>query len=316
MFLSTFAVFLVLCCFCGAELLHKKPYNWVVVATFKNESTIITDWLRHYVFEGADHIYLIDNGSMDDYMTKIQRFPQEMITIVRDSSPPRRALQDSLMEKYMNHRIISDAHWVLVVDIDEYVYPLDPNLCIADVLHAQPATVNRMWMPWKVFGSNGHLVQPTEGIAAGFTKRKAVEQAMTSKLLGFGKSITRVNEKLQIMTHHALNGDPILYYSNGSSVSYGDNYAKMVLTEDDVKMHDLQLNHYKFQSQDYYQTIKCSRGGGQTGKSGHYKMEYYNQHEPLANAISDTGLLERSKLKNRVHKCISTFVKAGELLHL
>eukprot|EP00598_Pedospumella_elongata_P001537 CAMPEP_0184980210 /NCGR_PEP_ID=MMETSP1098-20130426/10219_1 /TAXON_ID=89044 /ORGANISM="Spumella elongata, Strain CCAP 955/1" /LENGTH=318 /DNA_ID=CAMNT_0027503597 /DNA_START=1 /DNA_END=957 /DNA_ORIENTATION=- len=303
---------LVVICFSRADLLHKKPYTWVVVATFKNESTIISDWMRHYVLEGADHFYLIDNGSMDDYMTEIQLFPQEMITIVRDSSPPRLGLQDSLMKKYITQHIISDTHWVLVVDIDEYVYPSGPNACVADVLAAQPATVNRLWLPWKVFGSNGHLVQPTEGVPSGFTKRKAVEYSMTSSVLGFGKSFTRVKDKLHMMTHCSGNGDPILYYSNGSRILYGNEHSTTVLGEEDVKMQDLQLNHYMFQSRDYYQKIKCSRGGGQSGKISKYTMEFFDKHEPHANAVNDTGLMERYQLQDRAHKCISKFAKLGD----
>ena len=30
---------------------------------FKNESMIITEWIEHYLREGIDHFYLIDNGS-------------------------------------------------------------------------------------------------------------------------------------------------------------------------------------------------------------------------------------------------------------
>eukprot|EP00598_Pedospumella_elongata_P013653 CAMPEP_0184995024 /NCGR_PEP_ID=MMETSP1098-20130426/51501_1 /TAXON_ID=89044 /ORGANISM="Spumella elongata, Strain CCAP 955/1" /LENGTH=72 /DNA_ID=CAMNT_0027521213 /DNA_START=8 /DNA_END=222 /DNA_ORIENTATION=- len=71
---------------------------------------------------------------------------------------------------------------------------------------------------------------------------------MTSSVLGYGKSFTRVKDKLQMLTHCGGNGDPILYYSNGSKILYGNEHSKTVLGEEDVKMQDLQLNHYMFQS--------------------------------------------------------------------
>ena len=38
-----------------------------IIAMFKNESYIIEQWIQHYLLEGVNHFYLIDNGSTDDY---------------------------------------------------------------------------------------------------------------------------------------------------------------------------------------------------------------------------------------------------------
>lgn len=43
-----------------------------VLAIFKNETMIIEEWMNHYLNEGVEHFYLIDNGSSDDYEIKIQ----------------------------------------------------------------------------------------------------------------------------------------------------------------------------------------------------------------------------------------------------
>ena len=52
-----------------------------IISMFKNESSIIKCWIQHYIDEGIDHFYLIDNGSTDnfkteikDYMNKIHQF--------------------------------------------------------------------------------------------------------------------------------------------------------------------------------------------------------------------------------------------------
>ena len=37
-------------------------YNLSILAMFKNESWIIKEWIEHYLLEGVDHFYLIDNG--------------------------------------------------------------------------------------------------------------------------------------------------------------------------------------------------------------------------------------------------------------
>jgi len=291
----------------------EKLFRWVVVATFKNESIILPEWVQHYINEGTDHLYLIDNGSEDEYMTSLIRFPQQqMITVVRDSSPPQMTLQDKLMKKYITPLITEDADWVLVVDIDEYVYPVEASLCIVNVLDSYPDSVGRVWLPWKVFGSNGHLTQPPEGIVAGFTKRKSVDHYLGQHALGYGKSFTRVRgHGLELLTHHGGNGDPHIHYSDGTKLEYGDHLAKVKLDEEITSHQSLQLNHYMFQSRDYYQRIKCERGGGQSGRVAKYTMEFFDKHEPQANAIEDLGLKQRNDLLGK--KCLSKFATRGSI---
>ena len=41
-------------------------YLLSVLCMFKNESTIIKEWFEHYISEGIDHFYLIDNDKQLD----------------------------------------------------------------------------------------------------------------------------------------------------------------------------------------------------------------------------------------------------------
>ena len=52
---------------------------------FKNESYIIEQWIQHYLLEGVNHFYLIDNGSTDDYECKIKKYMNK-ITLVKDKN--------------------------------------------------------------------------------------------------------------------------------------------------------------------------------------------------------------------------------------
>lgn len=276
-----------------------KQYNLVAVCTFKNESMVLESWLRHYISEGVEHFYIIDNGSQDDYLRILQHIPGDLITVVRDSSPPKMALQDHLMNKYFTSLIVADATWVMVVDVDEYVYPSDPNSCIADVLAGLPSDVTRVWLPWKVFGSNGHIKQP-QSIIQGFTKRGPVHINLDKHALGYGKTIARVSNRLHLLTHSSTTGNNPVHYSNGTLVNLGDHVAKELITDESIRTHPLQLNHYMFQSREYYETVKCSRGGGQSGHIKKYTMEYFDTHEPHVNQIEDTQLLMRYEARKKV----------------
>ncbi|MDP3263495.1 MAG: glycosyltransferase family 2 protein [Tabrizicola sp.] len=49
-----------------------RPFRLGVLAIMKNEAHLIEEWLQHYLSFGADRIYLIDNGSTDDTLKKIE----------------------------------------------------------------------------------------------------------------------------------------------------------------------------------------------------------------------------------------------------
>ena len=49
-------------------------YYFSVASMFKNESWTLKEWIEHYKLYGADHIYLIDDFSDDDYLPILQPY--------------------------------------------------------------------------------------------------------------------------------------------------------------------------------------------------------------------------------------------------
>ena len=45
-----------------------------LVAIFKNESHILKEWIEHYLNQGVDKIFLVDNGSTDSYYSILQPY--------------------------------------------------------------------------------------------------------------------------------------------------------------------------------------------------------------------------------------------------
>ena len=70
-----------------------------VLAMFKNEAPIIEEWIEHYIREGVEHFYLIDNGSSDNYESKINKYKTK-ITLVKD---PRRFEKLTQSRLYNEH---------------------------------------------------------------------------------------------------------------------------------------------------------------------------------------------------------------------
>ena len=49
-------------------------YYLSVLSIFKNETMNLKIWIEHYLWQGVEHFYLIDNGSDDDPLTILKEY--------------------------------------------------------------------------------------------------------------------------------------------------------------------------------------------------------------------------------------------------
>ena len=97
-------------------------YTLSVLSMFKNESMIIQEWMNHYIDEGVEHFYLIDNGSTDDYYEKIKMY-EKYFTLIKDPKRlPGSGTQTYLYNKIYLKQIKYETIWQIICDIDEYIY--------------------------------------------------------------------------------------------------------------------------------------------------------------------------------------------------
>jgi len=253
---------------------------------FKNESMIIKEWLEHYLREGVDHFYLIDNGSTDDYWKKINIY-EKYITLVKDPTRLNIGTQVYLYNKIYLNTVKTETKWLMICDVDEYIYSKNGFLKISDVLNTLPQSVEKIWLPWKIFGSNGHITHPDSVIKA-FTKR--TNDYNPHK--GFGKTICKANNLTHIDCH-----DVSLSQNNSSCTANGECWANVKFTNEFCDKLNLQLNHYMVMSEEYYLKIKCTRGGGQSGNSVKYTIDYFKKSDKGFNDVVDTELFNKKYTK-------------------
>lgn len=259
-------------------------YNLSILAMFKNESWIIKEWIQHYLSEGVEHFYLIDNGSTDNYEEKIKDY-KKCISLVKNPTRLPKGTQSFLYKKIFFDKIKKETKWIIVCDIDEYIYARNGYNKITDVLKKLPEKVEKIWLNWKIFGSNGNITQPNN-ILESFTKRSQNYK----KNHGFGKCIanTKNLNNFGCCGHNIeIAGNNTLYTANG------DNYDDFDFNEENCKKLNLHLNHYMMQSEEYYLKIKCVRGGGESGNSGKYTIDFFRNHDKNYNTIVDKELYEK-----------------------
>src|SRR5689334_9038333 len=141
-------------------------YNLVLCAIFKNEAHILDEWLTHYFNRGVEHIYLVNDGSTDEYQKIIDSFPN--VTLFHNELTDKKAgRQVNICNEYFSS-IFPLSKWVMVLDLDEFMYsPVEKE--ISSVLD-QYSEYSQIRVDWLHFGSNGHIDQPSS-VVEGFTKR-------------------------------------------------------------------------------------------------------------------------------------------------
>ena len=256
-----------------------------VLAIFKNEDMIIENWIQHYLEEGIEHFYLIDNGSTDNYEEKIKKYEQ-YYTLIKDPLRLSYGTQTFLYNKHYLHKVKMETKWLIICDIDEYIYGRNGCAKIIDALNKLPHYVEKIWLPWKCFGSNGHKNHPSN-IILSFNKYS--DEFIKNK--GLGKIILKTINLQEILTcgHDVfLNKNNVLYNSNGNLYDeYNFSYYNIL---------NLHLNHYMLMSEEYYQKIKCTRGSGEEGIVNKYTMEAFNNFDKIYNKIVDNELIIKKKL--------------------
>lgn len=199
----------------------------------KNEEMVIGEWIQHYIDQGADEIFVIDNGSTDNSKFVVESMVSNgrVHYIYLPEKWNQKEHYWSVINKF---KIRNRFQWLLIADIDEYWFVKDGRQ-IPEALSDFNET-DVIYVNWMMFGSNGHQAQP-ESVRAAFTKR--------NKDLGshkFTKWICRTSclkEFSQLQIHK------IKKACSSRTISANETF---------------QMNHYMIQSREYFSKVKMPRG--------------------------------------------------------
>ena len=274
---------------CLASTRLRKPHQLLVLALFKNESHVLAEWVEHYLAEGAAAIHLINNNSTDDFLSPLQDFiGAGVVTLHHDS---RQHCQRQIYNEHLQH-LRSQCRWLLVCDLDEFIYARGPGMRISDLLKGRPIDVSCIHLPWKMFGSSGHQRQP-KSVRSGFVSRAKADAPHPCKTAEGGipgKTIARASRirSLDVHTFNLSWGRRIL--PNGEPADRGSFQA---ISEAALTSHPLHLNHYAIQSLELFRAVKMTRGDGVDKDYDRFRdLDYFRRYD--TNAIGDDELAIKS----------------------
>jgi hypothetical protein len=132
-----------------------------VAAIFLNEGRYLAEWIDFHRLAGVSHFYLYDNGSTDDSLEVIGRYPSELVTVIPWRSFYRMVNNQESAYAHALSNFGAPYRWMALIDIDEFLYPTEGGslMAVLDDYDDLPT----LYVPHLNYGFSGHW-QPAEGL--------------------------------------------------------------------------------------------------------------------------------------------------------
>lgn len=271
-----------------------------LVAIFKNESHILKEWIEHYLNQGVDKIFLVDNGSTDSYYSILHPYISTgKVDLVLDN---KKHAQTELYNKHFLHKCRA-YEWVIVCDLDEFIYGRKYCNSIKDFLSKVHPRFSQVFIPWKMFGSNGYDTMTQEqpsSVISNFTKRINNDDIRHNRFRSFiykgpikyiySKCIVRTKYLLNIGIHHSETSNNkyiTSYVSQNNHINTNKDFVE--INENIIENSALHLNHYAIQSLNWFIKVKATRGDINSSNNENVRnIEYFKEYN--FNDIDDNEL--------------------------
>jgi hypothetical protein len=268
-----------------------------IIAIFKNEGHIIQEWINHYINQEVDKLFLVDNGSTDNYNISSHL---DKIELIKDD---KKFAQQEIYNRYVHK--YKDYTWAIFCDLDEFIYPRRGFKTIKQYLNRLRHDISLIYIPWKIFGSNGHIQQPSN-VVQSFTKRVNYDNPCTihgvirynHKNHSMPKCIVRTKyiKHIKVHTQFTTGGIHITADNNiykSPMIPNSPGLLNKIVEINESKLNDyyLHINHYMIQSYNWFMAVKATRGDVDKFSAENIRDEkYFKKQDAQSNQLDDYEL--------------------------
>jgi hypothetical protein len=245
-----------------AKFLPDNRKTLAVLAIMKNESMNIDEWIEHYIWQGVDHIFLIDNGSTDSTVLKVENsIFRDKVTLLH--GPEKHQQEKHYRRAIKNERLKRRFRWLLIVDIDEFCFAKNGTNLSSEL--AQLDWFDVVYVQWTFFGCNPEDPHPS-----------SLRRDLIYRHASLG---SHIYTKWFAKTEYLSGGAVQVHKVRGAR-------SARTTTANDI----FQLNHYFTQSSDYWTNVKMTRGNVHSSEEDKkLSMQYFEEINRLA-VVRDTSL--------------------------
>ena len=225
-------------------------YKLSMLSIFKNETMNLKVWLEHYIFQGVEKFYLIDNDSNDNPLSILQPYIDRGI-VDYIFKPEKHKQVEHYKSTIIEKNIKKTTKWLVICDLDEFYYGY-PDILYNTVDRYEMYDI--IYSNWKLFGSSGYIKHPED-----------IRKSLLYREPNLNKD-TKYIVQIQNIDIHSID------------VHYIHNNNKYIIENNNIK-----LNHYPIQSLEYFTKVKMTRGDVATYISDNVRdMDYFNRYDSKA----------------------------------
>lgn len=138
----------------------------------KDDGPFLVEWLAHHLAHGFDRMLVLSHDCSDGSDTLLRALAQDpRITHVPFEAKGRKSVQWQALKHVADHPLYQGADWALFFDCDEYFCGPDVTVpLLIDAISKSVGAFDALALPWRLFGSAGHVRASTELTAERFTR--------------------------------------------------------------------------------------------------------------------------------------------------
>jgi hypothetical protein len=209
----------------------KYTYDFAVCGIFQNEARFLREWIEFHKIVGAQHFYLYNNKSTDNFMDILAPYIKSGLVEVIDwlYSNENLNAQNSAFSDCIK-RASGVANWVAFLDLDEYLFPVNEFRLVNFLKRYED--FGGVCANWVMYGTSDTQKIPVDGLR--------IENLIKSDPQGnkHVKSIVRADRVLGFYNPHFAHYKPDYYQVNADKVRFEGPYSPYIAID------KIRINHY------------------------------------------------------------------------
>jgi hypothetical protein len=239
-------------------LLAALLYNLGVTAIFQDEAPYMKEWIDHHRSVGADHFWLYNNNSSDNYLEVLKPYIEEGVVELIEWPSIKEELDwdhhcfDVQPAAYSDAlvRARTTAKWLAIIDLDEFIIPVAdksiPKL-LADRFPIK-SRIGGVCINWLCYGTS-HVYKAPDGKMLDHLTWRGRKNHPEN--LHF-KSIVRPNRVINCTNPHLCNYIPGFFHVTTA-------YEPCAGKTNTVRLDVLRINHYWTRDEWFLTQVKIPR---------------------------------------------------------
>lgn len=139
----------------------------LALTCLRNEAPYVVDWVAHHRALGFDRFLVFSHDCEDGSDRLLDALAGAGVVVHEPFEPAgKRTVQWQALDRMNAHPLLAEADWALFFDVDEYLNLPEGMETVAALLSEEADAIA---LPWRLFGSGGHVGFSPEPVTARFS---------------------------------------------------------------------------------------------------------------------------------------------------